>query len=143
MRTLLLALLTTLSLSAFAQDEPAVRADGEKVYKTVDEMPHFQQIEDKQQADKAMLEYVYANVTYPKKAVDNEVDGMTVISFIVEKDGTMSDVQIERGVSPELGAEAYHVVRKMQDSGVVWSPGMEDGVAVRTRFNLPIKFALE
>lgn len=67
---------------------------------------------------------------------------MSVVSFVIEKDGSMSDFQIVRDPGGGLGKEALRVVRSIADRSMRWTPGQVDGEAVRTRFNLPIKFAL-
>lgn len=89
-----------------------------------------------------MLDYVYNNVDYPDSASYKGISGMSVVSFVVEKDGSMSDLQIVRDPGGGLGKEALRVVRSIADRSMRWTPGQVDGEAVRTRFNLPIKFAL-
>ena len=80
--------------------------------------------------------FLSQNVKYPKKAMENGVQGRVLVSFIVETNGSISNVKVVRSVDPELDAEALRVVKKMPK----WIPGMQKGKAVRVRFTLPISF---
>lgn len=82
--------------------------------------------------------FLAQNVKYPKKAMENGVQGRVLVSFIVETNGSISNVKVVRSVDPELDTEALRVVKKMPK----WTPGMQKGKAVRVRFTLPISFRL-
>ena len=82
--------------------------------------------------------FLAQNVKYPKKAMENGVQGRVMVQFIVETNGSISNVKVVRSVDPELDAEALRVVKKMPK----WTPGMQKGKAVRVRFTLPISFRL-
>lgn len=77
-----------------------------------------------------------ANLRYPEAARKAGVQGRVVVSFIVEKDGSISSPKVLRGVSPELDAEALRMLGTMPR----WTPGKRDGEAVRSSFALPITF---
>lgn len=87
----------------------------------------------------AMVEFLNNNIQYPIKAKKDGVEGRVVTRFIVEKDGSLSDVQIFRGVDSLLNAEAIRVVKSMPK----WKPGRHDGENRRMRVMLPIVFRLQ
>lgn len=138
--------LTTLQWS-YAQTE--VLGDT-TIYTVAEEQPRFPGCEAldttlavKQQcAQQQLLAFVYQNLAYPAEAIRNDNEGTVVVSFVVEKDGTISKPEILRNVPGGCGEEALRVVQMMNPSGVRWTPGKKGGMAVRTKFNLPIRFRL-
>ncbi|MBQ6768622.1 MAG: TonB family protein [Prevotella sp.] len=82
--------------------------------------------------------WIANNVQYPPIAVENGISGRVVVGFVVEKDGSISHVQVLRGVDPSLDKEAVRVVKSMPK----WNPGMQKGIPVRVKFNIPISFKL-
>jgi len=118
----------------------------EEIFKVVEDMPRFPGCEDKSGkderkkcAEEKMLQYIYKNIKYPAIARENGVEGTVVITFVVEKDGTITDAQIARDIGAQCGQEALRVVNQMP----VWIPGKQRGRPVRVQFNLPVKFKLE
>ncbi|PID95115.1 MAG: hypothetical protein CSA95_01135 [Bacteroidetes bacterium] len=104
----------------------------EKVYDQVDQLPLYKG------GDKARIQFLIDNLRYPKDAVKDSIQGVVFVQFIVEKDGTMSNFHILKGVSESLDKEALRVVRKMP----AWIPGKHEGKPVRVKYNLPIRFTL-
>jgi len=90
------------------------------------------------EGDDARLEFLRQNMKYPEKAKEEGIQGRVVLQFIVEKDGSLSNVEIVRGVDPELDAEAIRLVLSMPK----WIPGKQRGVDVRVRYTLPVTFRL-
>ena len=86
----------------------------------------------------AMLQYLMKNIKYPEQAMKEGIQGRVTVSFIVEKDGSISDVKPVLSVHPLLNKEAVRVVKSMPK----WSPGKHNGKPVRVRFNLPVMFKL-
>ena len=86
----------------------------------------------------AMMKYIMENMKYPKQAMKEGIQGRVAVSFIVEKDGSISDVKPILSVHPLLNKEAVRVVKSMPK----WSPGKHNGKPVRVRFNLPVMFKL-
>ena len=86
----------------------------------------------------AMLQYLMKNIKYPEQAMKEGIQGRVTVSFIIEKDGSISDVKPVLSVHPLLNKEAVRVVKSMPK----WSPGKHNGKPVRVRFNLPVMFKL-
>lgn len=129
---------------------PTKTASGEKIYKVVDEMPRFSGCDATEKyseslrncANQKMLEFIYTNVKYPETARKAGIEGVAVIRFLVEKDGTISDAEILRNPGGGTGEEALRVVSLMKEQNIKWIPGLQDGKPVNVNFNLPIKFKL-
>jgi len=117
------------------------------IFKVVEEMPRFPGCEDmdgtakekEECAKQKMLEFIYSNLKYPANARDQEVEGMVVIRFVVEKDGSITESKILRDIGAGCGTESQRVV----DTMPTWIPGKQKGKAVRVRYTLPVKFKLE
>lgn len=105
----------------------------ETVFTVVEVMPKYPGGQD------AMIKYLSENIKYPENARKNGIQGRVFVTYVVEKNGDISDVRILRGVNEELDAEALRVVSSMP----AWSPGKQRGEAVRVQFNLPINFKLD
>ena len=87
----------------------------------------------------ALQQYIMENVKYPVEALEKGIQGRVYLSFVVEKDGTLTQIKVERGVSMELDREAKRVVRAMPK----WKPGYQGGHKVRVIYVIPINFALK
>lgn len=112
--------------------EVEVEEKPEEVFKVVEQKPEFPD------GEAAMLKFIYDNIKYPAIARENGVEGMVVVSFVVEKDGSISDAKIARDIGAGCGQEAVRVVNMMPK----WNPGKQRGRPVRVQFNLPVKFKL-
>ena len=87
----------------------------------------------------ALMKYLSENIRYPVIAQENGIEGRVICSFVVERDGSITDVQVVRGVDPSLDKEAVRVIQSMPK----WKPGKQRGKPVRVRFTLPIVFRLQ
>ncbi|RFC54102.1 energy transducer TonB [Brumimicrobium aurantiacum] len=87
----------------------------------------------------AMKKFLAENVKYPEVAMEMGDQGKVFLEFVVDKDGSITQVKILRGVSREIDAEARRVVRQMPK----WAPGEANGEPVRTRCRIPINFTLQ
>lgn len=85
-----------------------------------------------------MMKWINDNVVYPQTSIEMNEQGRVFLSFVVEKDGSITNVKVERGISIDLDREAKRVVRKMPK----WIPGESAGRSVRARCRLPINFQL-
>lgn len=102
---------------------------GGKIYDLVEQMPSFKG---------NISQWLSSNLTYPEAAAANGIQGRVIVQFVVEKDGSIGNVQVVSSVSPALDHEAVDVVKRMP----LWNPGMQDGSPVRVKFTLPITFKL-
>lgn len=104
-----------------------------KVFDVVEQMPSFPG------GQGALMQYLANNIKYPVVAQENGVQGRVVVSFVVERDGSITDVQVVRSVDPSLDREAQRVVKSMPR----WIPGKQNGQAVRVKYNVPVSFRLQ
>lgn len=86
-----------------------------------------------------LMNYISSNVRYPAEALAAGIEGRVTTIFIVERDGTISNVQVLRGVEPSLDAEALRVIRSMP----TWKPGYQNDKPVRTRYTMPVNFRIQ
>ena len=86
-----------------------------------------------------MKKWVAENVTYPEISIELNEQGRVYVSFVVERDGRITNIKIERGVSKDLDDEAKRVIRNMPN----WKPGESKGKRVRTKCSLPINFEIK
>lgn len=114
-------------------EEPQDQDNKAPIFTVVEKMPEFPG------GQKAMYKYLGENIKYPQKAKENGIQGTVFISYVIEKDGSVSHAKILRGVEKSLDKEAIRVVTGMPK----WKPGKQRGEAVRVQYNLPIKFTLD
>ncbi|MBP1539861.1 MAG: TonB family protein [Prevotella sp.] len=105
----------------------------QKVFDVVEQMPMFPG------GPAALKEYLAKNVKYPIPAQENGISGRVVISFVVETDGSITQVQVAKPVDPLLDKEAARVVSSMPK----WVPGQQNGQKVRVKYNVPVNFKLQ
>jgi TonB family protein len=86
----------------------------------------------------ALLEYLRSNIKYPKECRDEKIQGRVLVSFIVEKDGSLSGFEVVKSVHPDLDAEALKVIKAMP----AWKPGTQHGEKVRVKFTVPVNFRI-
>ena len=116
-----------------AAPEPPKHVEETKVFTVVEQMPMFPG------GDAALMSYLAKNINYPTVAAENGVQGRVVIGFVVERDGSITDVNVLRGVDPSLDREAMRVVKSMPR----WTPGKQNGSAVRVKYQVPVAFRLQ
>lgn len=105
----------------------------DKVYEVVDVMPEFPGGQNE------LLKYLARNIKYPEESVKNKEEGRVSLTFIVNKDGSISDVKVVRNATPALDAEAIRIVKSMPN----WTPGKEKGKDVRVAYTVPVTFRLQ
>lgn len=125
---------------------PKPEEEAPPIFKVVEEMPVFGDCaalplaERRQCSDAALLSYIYQHIRYPGAARENGIEGTVYVQFVVEKDGSASQVKILRDIGGGCGREVERVVAEMPK----WSvPGKQRGRPVRVQFNLPVKFKLQ
>ena len=98
----------------------------------VEQMPSFPG------GKEAMMSYVSRSIKYPTVAEENGTQGLVIVSFVVEKDGSISGAKVIRSVDPSLDKEALRIIRSMPR----WTPGKQDGKPVRVKYTVPVSFRL-
>lgn len=127
---------------AGAQDEPVApdrpapnreeTRDPDAALMMADEMPGFPGGEEE------LARFINAEIKYPREAIKRDIEGVVHLSFIVEKDGSITEPTVLRTIGGGCSEEALRVVRAMPR----WNPGRQNGEVVRARCNLPIRFSL-
>ena len=125
-----LAILLMVNTNAMAQSK---KIANDKVLEKAEVMPQFPG------GDQAMMKFVSENVQYPEEAKEKEISGRVLVGFIVEKDGSVNEVKIVRGIGGGCDEEAVRVVKVMPK----WKPGKEKGKPVRVSYMMPIFFKLQ
>ena len=115
-----------------AQPEPP-KEEETKVFDVVEVMPTFPG------GQQALFEWLSKNIKYPVVAEENGVQGRVIVTFVVERNGSITDVQVAKSVDPSLDKEAVRVVKAMPH----WIPGKQNGSAVRVKFTVPVTFRLQ
>ena len=115
-----------------AQPEPP-KEEETKVFDVVEVMPSFPG------GQAALFEWLSKNIKYPVVAEENGVQGRVIVTFVVERNGSITDVQVVKAVDPSLDKEAVRVVKAMPH----WIPGKQNGSAVRVKFTVPVTFRLQ
>lgn len=128
-KTLILVGIMLFTLSASAQTSNT----DTKVYEIVEDMPEFPG------GNNGLMQYLGNNVKYPVVAQDNGIQGRVIVGFVVEPDGTLSNVHVLHSVDPSLDKEAMRVVKRMPK----WKPGKLNGKAVRVQYLVPCVFRLQ
>ena len=107
--------------------------DTNTVYDVVEQLPSFPG------GNQALMKFLQENVKYPAVAEEHGIQGRVVVSFIVEKDGSITNEMVVSSVDPSLDVEALRVVKSMPH----WMPGKQNGVPVRVKYNIPISYKLQ
>lgn len=120
-------------MSAILATPSAIQdGDDETIYNIVDESAKFGGDKD------ALQRFLSENLQYPKEAQEKGVQGTVFVTFVVEKDGSVSNVMVLRSIGAGCDEEAVRVIKAMPK----WTPAKHNGEIVRMQFNLPIKFVL-
>ena len=129
---------------------PPPEPEVEEIFKVVEQMPRFpgcegsgSEAEKQACARDKLLQYIYKNLKYPAIARENGVEGQVVVQFVVEKDGSITDVNVVRDIGAGCGDAASKVVNSMNNMPTKWTPGKQRGRNVRVQFTLPVRFKLE
>ena len=104
-----------------------------KVFYIVEEMPEFPG------GELALRKYIANAINYPVIAQENGIQGKVYVTFVVDKDGSISDAHVARGIDPSLDKEALRVVNSLPK----WKPGKQRGQPVRVSYTVPINFVLQ
>jgi protein TonB len=103
-----------------------------KVYTVVENVPEYPG------GEAALMEFFSGNIQYPAAAKEAGTTGTVIVHFVVEKDGSVTNAKVMQGLSGGCNEEVLRVVKLMKK----WTPGKQNGKAVRVLYNLPVKFSL-
>ena len=116
------------------------------IFQVVEEMPYMISSKckpkDRDCAKKEMMTYVYQNLKYPTIAREQKIEGVVVITFVVEKDSLISQPRIARDIGGLCGQTALEIVKQFNKNNFKWKPGLQNGEKQRVQYNLPIRFKL-
>ncbi|MBR1557270.1 MAG: energy transducer TonB [Prevotella sp.] len=132
-KLILMSVMAVFCLSTANAQKTVVSQKNQKVFEVVEQMPEYPG------GVMAMMEFLRDNVKYPADAEKQKVQGRVLVSFVVETDGSISDVKVMKAVFPSLDAEAIRVVKAMPN----WTPGKQKGKVVRVHYSLPIVYRLK
>ena len=128
----LMCAMAVLCLMTANAQKTIVSQSNQSVYDEVEVMPEFPG------GMPAMIEFLQTNIKYPEDAIKQHVGGRVMVMFVVETDGSLSNVRVAKNVFPSLDAEAVRVVKTMPK----WKPGKEKGRLVRVNYTLPVVFSI-
>lgn len=111
----------------------AAPEEQDKVFEVVEQMPTYPGGQD------ALFEYLSKHIKYPVIAEENGIQGRVIVTFVVEKDGSITDINVVKSVDPSLDKEAKRVIGSMPH----WIPGKQNGSSVRVKFTVPVTFRLQ
>ncbi|HLN52710.1 MAG TPA: energy transducer TonB [Lentimicrobium sp.] len=114
---------------AVSEEEEVAEAE---IFTVVEESPSFPG------GDAARIQFLQQNIVYPQMARESGIQGTVYVTFVVERDGRVTDVRVLRGIGGGCDEEAIRVIKAMPK----WNPGKQRGKPVRVQFNMPIKFTL-
>ncbi len=132
-KLILMSMMAIVCLMTASAQKTVVSQSKQNVYDAVEQMPEFPG------GMPAMIEYLQNNLKYPKDAIKQQVGGRVMVMFVVETDGSLSNVRVARKVFHSLDTEAVRVVKSMPK----WKPGKEKGRLVRVNYILPVVFSLK
>ena len=114
----------------FEEEEP----EEQTIFEVVEQMPEFPN-----GGMAGLMQYLSKNIKYPTIAQENGTQGRVTVQFVVNRDGSIVDAKVLRGVDPYLDKEAIRVISSMPK----WKPGMQRGKAVRVKYTVPVMFRLQ
>ena len=131
-KLILMSLMAVCCLTTVNAQKTVVSEKDQKVYDMVEEMPEYPG------GMEALMKYLTTNVKYPKDAVKQKIQGRVMVTFIVDTDGSITDVKVVKAVFPSIDKESVRVVKNMPK----WKPGKKDGRPVKVKYTLPLAFHL-
>jgi protein TonB len=108
-------------------------AEEAQIFMVVESMPEYPG------GEAALYKYLAENIKYPQMAKESGIQGRVFVTFVVERNGSVTDVRVLRGIGGGCDEEAIRVVQSMPN----WTPGKQRGKSVRVQYNLPVKFTLQ
>jgi len=107
-------------------------SDDDRIYDVVEQMPSFKG------GQGTLMKWIASNLNYPVAAEEQQIEGRVLVQFVVEKDGSITNVKVIKSIESSLDNEAIRVVKSMPN----WIPGRQNGLAVRVKYTVPVTFRL-
>lgn len=123
---------TVVSPEIIKSDKIIPEDSTKEVFNVIDEFPEFPG------GQEALMNYLATNINYPREAMETGIQGIVYVTFIVEADGSITNIEVPKRIGGGCDEEAIRVVQSMPK----WKPGKQDGEPVRVSFSLPIRFIL-
>lgn len=132
-KLIILSLMALFGLTTVSAQKTVVAQKNQKVFDVVEQMPEYPG------GIQALFDYLCQNVKYPADAEKQKIEGRVIATFVVETDGSISNIEVVKPAFPSLDAEAVRVLSGMPK----WKPGMQSGKVVRVKYTVPINFNLK
>lgn len=123
-------------------DNQSVITSFEEAYSVVDQLPLFGGCDTKMCSDEKLIAYVHKNIDYPEEAKLACIEGRVYVQFVIEIDGSVTNIQLARDIGAGAGQAAVDVVESFNSNDIKWAAGMDEGKPVPVKFTLPISFKL-
>ena len=127
-----MALMALLGLTTVSAQKTVVAKKNQQVFDVVEKMPEYPG------GQAALFEYLSTNVKYPVDAEKQKIQGRVLVTFVVNTDGSITDIEVVKKAFPSLDAEAVRVISGMPK----WIPGEQKGQKVRVKYTVPLSFNL-
>lgn len=113
--------------------KPTADPDSSKIFGAAEEMPSYPG------GEKALMQYIKDNTYYPEEMCEGAAQGRVMVGFVINEDGSISDVKVLKSLTPECDEVAVKIVKGMPK----WNPGKQNGKAVKTKYTVPVSFRTE
>lgn len=130
---IIMALMAVFGLTTVSAQKTVVAKKNQKVFDVVEQMPEYPG------GQAALFEYLSKNIKYPADAEKKKIEGRVLVTFVVNTDGSITDIEVVRKAFPSLDAEAVRVISGMPK----WIPGEQKGQKVRVKYTVPLNFRLK
>ena len=128
-----MALMALFGLTTVSAQKTVVAQKNQQVFDVVEKMPEYPG------GQAALFEYLSKNVKYPADAEKQKIEGRVLVTFVVNTDGSITDIEVVKKAFPSLDAEAVRVISGMPK----WTPGEQKGQKVRVKYTVPLNFRLK
>lgn len=130
---LIMALMALFGLTTVSAQKTVVAQKNQQVFDVVEKMPEYPG------GQAALFEYLSTNIKYPADAEKQKIEGRVLVTFVVNTDGSITDIEVVKKAFPSLDAEAVRVISGMPK----WTPGEQKGQKVRVKYTVPLNFRLK
>ena len=130
---IIMALMALFGLTTVSAQKTVVAKKNQQVFDVVEKMPEYPG------GSAALFEYLNGNIKYPTDAEKKKIEGRVLVTFVVNTDGSITDIEVVRKAFPSLDAEAVRVISGMPK----WIPGEQKGQKVRVKYTVPLNFRLK